>query len=253
MNRIRALNGFQKGVLVFLGAMVLIFTILYPIVISREGYEYNDTILVPSEVNGNTVYTGKIRWKEAKFIVREDKTVVFQYDGKTYGPYTAKEDPTALPDHEITTVMTGVELRCGEEIIFRGGVSDWGEYPLLMREDGSLENWGITYTNENGVMMDADGNVIDQMEPSAAVILELMATPKLVHKGDWTIWFGGVFVCVITALSILFVDELFRWNLSFQIRNADRAEPSEWEIAERYIGWIVLPVMALVVFVIGIL
>ena len=50
---------------------------------------------------------------------------------------------------------------------------------------------------------------------------------------------------------LLFADELFRWNLSFSIRNADRAEPSEWEIQTRYISWTVLPIMALVVFVRG--
>ena len=64
-------------------------------------------------------------------------------------------------------------------------------------------------------------------------------------------WFMGVVICVLTAVSILYVEELFRWNLSFQIRNVEKAEPSEWEIAGRYISWTLLPVLALVVFVIG--
>jgi hypothetical protein len=55
----------------------------------------------------------------------------------------------------------------------------------------------------------------------------------------------------MTAVSILFADELFRWNLAFQIRNADRAEPSDWEIAGRYIGWTALTIMALVLYVMG--
>ena len=57
--------------------------------------------------------------------------------------------------------------------------------------------------------------------------------------------------CIVTAISILFADELFRWNLSFQIRDADRAEPSDWEIATRYIAWTVMPVMAMVIFIAG--
>ena len=46
--------------------------------------------------------------------------------------------------------------------------------------------------------------------------------------------FVAVFICVLNAVSILFADELFRWNLAFQIRNVDHAEPSDLEIAGRY-------------------
>ena len=91
------------------------------------------------------------------------------------------------------------------------------------------------------------------MKPSAETILELMDGPELTHKGDMQAWFGGVFICVINAISILFADELFRFNLAFQIRNADRAEPSEWEIAGRYISWTIIAGMALALFVMGLL
>ena len=64
-------------------------------------------------------------------------------------------------------------------------------------------------------------------------------------------WFGAVFICILNALSIFFADELFRWNLAFQIRNVDHAEPSDWEIAGRYIGWTVMTIMALVIFITG--
>ncbi len=78
-----------------------------------------------------------------------------------------------------------------------------------------------------------------------------MNDPELSHKGEWLAWFGAVLVFGLNALSILFADELFRWNLAFQIRNADHAEPSDWEIAGRYIGWTVLTIMALVLFIVG--
>ena len=48
-------------------------------------------------------------------------------------------------------------------------------------------------------------------------------------------------------------DELFRWNLSFSIRHPERAEPSDWEIAGRYISWTALAVMALIAFIFGLL
>ena len=61
----------------------------------------------------------------------------------------------------------------------------------------------------------------------------------------------GMLLCIETAVSILFVDELFRFGLSFQIRNVEAAEPSDWEILSRYATWTVIPVVAAVVFLIG--
>lgn len=252
MERIKCLGGYQKGLLFIMVAMIIVFTMLYPITIARVGFAYKDAILVPNYENNSTVYSGKIQGKQANFTVHEDKTVLFQYNGKTYGPYTAKEDATAIPkDSELRDDMVGVELRQGEEILFRGGVLDYGDYLWLYNEDGSIENLDITVTTNYGTVMDENGNEIDPMEPSVTTILDLMSEPELTHKGNWLAWFGAVFICVLNALLILFADELFRWNLRFQIRNVDHAEPSDFEIAGRYISWTVLIIMALVVFIMG--
>ena len=252
MERIKSLNRYQKGVLIIMITMALVFAVVYPMTISRVGFEYKDTILVPSQEKGGTVYSGKIQGQQAHFTVSEDKTVVFQYGDKTYGPYTAKKDPTAIPkDEEIREYMTGVELRQGEDILFRGGILEIGDSYWLYNEDGTIDNFGLSYVTGDGMERDENGNVIDPIEPSASIILELMNDPELTHKGEWFAWFGAVFICVLNALSILFADELFRWNLAFQIRNVDNAEPSDWEIAGRYIGWTVLAITALVLFIVG--
>ena len=91
----------------------------------------------------------------------------------------------------------------------------------------------------------------DALRIGENAIYELLNQPKLTHKGDASAWFGAVFVCILNTLSILFADELFRWNLSFQIRNTEDAEPSDWEIAGRYMGWTVLAITALVIFITG--
>lgn len=252
MERIKCLNRYQKAVLFLMSVMVLVFAVIYFIVINREGFSYHDTIFTPCQENGNTVYSGKIRGIRASFTVSEDKTVVFQYGDKTYGPYTAKEDATAIPKgEEMGEFMTGVELRRGEKILFRGGVLSFEEYLWLYNEDGSIKNLDFTVAGGNGIVMDENGNVIDSMEPSASAILDLMSSPKLTHKGEWGIWFCGVFLCVVTTIFILFADEIFRLNLSFQIRNVELAEPSEWEIAGRYITWTTMPILAMVVFIVG--
>lgn len=252
MERIKSLNRYQKGVLIIMITMALVFAVVYPMTISRVGFEYKDTILVPSQEKGGTVYSGKIQGQQVHFMVSEDKTIVFQCGDKTYGPYTAEKDPTAIPkDEEMREYLTGVELRQGEDILFRGGILEIGDSYWLYNEDGTIDNFGLSYVTGDGMERDENGNVIDPIEPSASIILELMNDPELTHKGEWFAWFGAVFICVLNALSILFADELFRWNLAFQIRNVDNAEPSDWEIAGRYIGWTVLAITALVLFIVG--
>ena len=252
MGKIKSLNSYQKGVLMFMIAMALIFAVIYPKTISRVGYRYNDAILVPTQENGNTVYSGKIQGEQAKFIVSDDNTVVFNYGAKSYGQYTLKEDPTAIPkDRELKEQMIGIEISNGDKILFRGGVLDFGDYYYLYNEDGTLDNFGFSYITSDGIERDENGNVIDGMEPSASTIYELLNDPQLTHKGEAIAWFGAVFICILNALSILFADELFRWNLLFQIRNVETAEPSDWEIASRYIGWTVITIMALVLFIMG--
>ncbi len=253
MEKIKSLTRYQKGVLLLMLVMAILFWAVYFMTISRVGFAYKGAILVPGRESGNTIYSGKIKGQQARFTVSEDKTVVFQYGDKTYGPYTAKEDPAAIPtDEEMAEYMTGVELLQGDSVLFRGGVLEHSDGYWLYNEDGgTLHNVGITYVTSDGIERDENGDAIDPVEPSALTVLHLMNGPKLTHKGEWLAWFGAVFLCVLNALLILFADKLFRWNLKFQIRDADRAEPSDWEIAGRYIGWTALAIMALVLFIMG--
>ena len=78
-----------------------------------------------------------------------------------------------------------------------------------------------------------------------------MGGPALTHKGDWLPYLLGVFLCAVTAVTILFADELFRFQLSFRILQAEDAEPTDLELFGRYAGWTVLPIAALVIFALG--
>lgn len=247
MERIKALNGYQKVVLLVVLVLAVVFSVLYPVTISREGYLYEDTILVPSQENGSVVYSGKIRGEQARFTVSEDKTVTYQYGGQTYGPYTAKEDPAAVPEGVGGGgQMTGVELRRGERVVFRGGVMTLGGEYVLYNEDGSVESIGVLGYYGDGAGMDPAAQ-----EPTAAGILQVMAGPTLTHKGVGLGWLCGMVLCVLTVCEILFANEIFRWELSLRIRRVEGAEPSEWEISRRYLVWTLFPLLALVVFVMG--
>lgn len=252
MQRIKDLNYYQKGILIITIAMALVFAIIYPKTISRVGYRYNDAILVQTQENGNTLYSGTIKGKEACFTV-SNNTVLLQYGDKTYGTYTVKEDPTAIPEKDdLKSSMTGIEVLEGDTVIFRGGVLDVGDFYWLYNEDGTMDNMiGISYTTSDGIERDENGNPIDRMKPTVSTIYELINNPELTHKGEGLAWFGAVFISILNVVSILFADELFRFNLSFRVRDAYSAEPSEWEVAGRYIGWTVITIMVLVIYITG--
>lgn len=252
MQRIKDLNYYQKGILIITIAMALVFAVIYPKTISRVGYRYNDAILVQTQENGNTLYSGTIKGKEACFTV-SNNTVLLQYGDKTYGTYTVKEDPTAIPEKDdLKSSMAGIEVLEGDTVIFRGGVLDVGDFYWLYNEDGTMDNMiGISYTTSDGIERDENGNPIDIMKPTVSTIYELINNPELTHKGEGLAWFGAVFISILNVVSILFVDELFRFNLSFIVRDAYSAEPSEWEVAGRYIGWTVITIMVLVIYITG--
>ena len=258
MERIKNLDWYQKGILVVLLAMAIVFAVVYVSVTSRIGYLYNDQILEAGMENGNTVYRADVYGQEWCFTVTPEKTVTFHCGARTYGPYTAKEDPTAVPeDHEFSKYMTGVEVRDQDEILFRGGIMAIGEYRennrswLMYNEDGTSSGFMSYAVMSDGTMISGDGQIVDPMEPSVYNVLRLMEGPELTHKGEWIAWVGGVFLSMITAVSILFADELFRWGLVFRVRDVDSVEPSDWEIACRYIGWTIMTVMTFAVYIMG--
>ena len=251
MERIKCLGRYEKTVLLFMFLMVLIFTVIYPVTIAREGFLYKDMILEPSVENGSTTYSGEIQGKQAAFTVSADHAVTFQYGDKIYGPYTAKEDPSAVPESNgMHGSMTGIVLSCGEEVIFRGGMLKVQDHRWLVSEDGEPVGM-VEVSSSGGIITDEHGNIIDPMEPSVPTILNLMEGPELTHRGDWLFWFFGVLICAVNTISILYADEMFRLGLSFRISNVSDAEPSDWAIACRYLSWTALPVFALVLFING--
>ena len=248
MECIHNLNRYQKALLIALTAMALVFGVVYHVVTSRVGYLYGNTILVPSEQGGDQLYSGTIDGRACTFRVAADGTIMLRHGDRIYGPYTVKEDPTAKPEDE--PYMNGVEILDNGEVFFRGGYWPSTDGLVLFNEEGGIMVDIYAYASD-GTTYDADGNIVDPMEPTAVDILELVNGPELTSNGQWQAWFGAVFISLLIAATILFSDELFYLSLSFRIQNPEHAEPSDWEMAGRYISWTGLTVMTLVLYIIG--
>lgn len=244
MERIKNLDVFQKIVLILMAVMLAYFTVAYGISINRKGFAYQESIFVMELEGENTVYSGKIEGTPASFTVTPEKVVTFRCGDKTYGPYTAKEDPSAVPEGESGT---GVEIHNNGKIMFRGSVQPFADGFWLVSEDGSTNAFTITATMSDGTVVDMHCNVIDPNAPTAHTILKILEGPDLTsYKGSWLLWILGAVFCIMNAVSILYADELFRWRMSWRVSNPESIEPSDWEIGSRYIGWVATTVIILI-------
>lgn len=235
------LTGFQKGILLLLIAVVLVFSVVYVVTISRKGFEYMDSIFVPHEENGGIVYAGKINNQPASFTVSADNAVTFRYDTQVFGPYTMREDPTAVPGNVVGSPGKGFALYRGEALCFRGAYVNMGSYKVLYDANGEPVSEIIASGNGGYIVK----------EPSISTLVHLIEGPELTHKGTAWGWILGVLFAIFTAGSVLFADALFRLWLAFRIDDPDSVEPSDWEMARRTMGWITLLVCTVVVFVMG--
>ena len=255
MDRIRNLETYQKVILSLLIVMLIAFTISYSIQSSQEGIIYREAFFRFSSNEEIACYSGILDGEQAEFRVTPDKLVYFTVGARSYGPYSVREDQTAVPENQKDNpYATGIEVHKGEEIIFRGIVhrtSDEDFTYILIDENGDIAGQNFYITANSGVITEIDGKVIDPFEPGVGIILKLMDGPPLAKRCQWIGWLLGVFCSVTLTISILFADELFRFKLSFHIRDAEYVEPSDWEIGRWVIGWILLFIMSIVSYSIG--
>lgn len=68
----------------------------------------------------------------------------------------------------------------------------------------------------------------------------------------WEFWVIALIITILNALSIVFADELFRWSMVFKVDNPDNVEPHFLQICTRYISWVGLTIVAIVLIYLGI-
>ena len=256
MERIKSLNVYQKILLIILIASTVIFTVVFMVRHSREGFEYHNAILVLSEENGSTLYSGRLKDVPAVFTVTPDKTVEFRYGDKSFGPYYLKEDPTAISQRIAETfagaTIEGFELYRADEMLFRGCRIVVGSESLLFDEDGN-DPFEIQISAGPGVSVyDEEGNEMDPMEPDIYSIIALMDGPALTRKGNVRGWLFGILFTVFALLTMLYADEIFRWQMRFKVADPEKVEPAGLEIASRYITWTMFTVLALAMYIWGV-
>lgn len=230
---VKNLNRFQKAVIVLLAVLAAAYAIAYHTVTDRGGLVYRDAILLP--LPDGSGWSGKVKGAETAFTFAGDG-LYCTVDGHSTGPYILREDLTALPDSDIMWGgAKGIEILCGEQVLFRGGAAVLGDMVWMERAD----DW-------SGLIKTAEDET-----PNMEELYRLLTGPQIGRKGDWTAFAAALFISLLLVASILYADELFRFDLWFRIRDVHSAEPSGWEMASRYLSWGLGTVLVWVVYAVG--
>ena len=118
---------------------------------------------------------------------------------------------------------------------------------FIMDEEGQYLSDTLIISSE----YDRYGASADKGEHEIAAILEMAVSPDISTRGMKDLLFMGIFLSFCCVITILFEDQLFRWNLRFQIRDPQNAEPSEWELFSRWLSWIVFTILSIAAYIVG--
>ena len=234
------MDWYRRTLVILLLIMMVGFSIVYITTLHRWGFNYIDTILVKNEANGSVTYSGKVHGKETVFTVTGN-TVNLTVAGKDEGTYTYVEDPSVILES-----MKNVE----------------GVKGIVIYKDGKVfftatrESHYILHTDDEHVILlmghdsgSAEGN--DPAHPTAQTIIMLIEGPTLTHHGYGQCWLIGLFLSVLTIITMLFADEIFDFCMMLVIKDYSSSEPTGFELATRYAYWTIAVVTIIAIYVIG--
>ena len=245
MNKIRSLSTFQKGVLTVLAGIVILFTFIYVNIQAEKGIKYRGSFLKQTVSDGNTVYSGTVDAKSVCITVQNDGGITFANSRKKYGPYKVFGGNLSMGSTSEITVLQD------DKTVFSGLIQPLEDSFVLFESNGSLHEDMPVIVSGGGTVTDGHGNVIDTDKPSISDIVTISKGLNITRRGNWGLFIIGTILCILTAIWVIFPDELFTLYLSFSVANPADIEPSGFELASRYISWIVMPILLIIIYCLG--
>lgn len=258
---------YRRAMLAATVGLMVLATVLYLTVGSRQGVEYRSSFYALTAEDGTMTYTANAHeWREGNTAIQSGagRKIVYtvtpilnsgfmvtcRMGEETYGPYqVAAVDLAGLSARltefpmdggmEITNVTTG-------ERLFRGGyIRSSSGYAFLLDE-----------TAETG----AD-SILDYAPPKPEkgpncddlYHFTFGAEESMTSRADWTLYFYAFLLAAFNAASILCAEEFFTWSMSFRVADPANVEPSEWELFTRHVGWAVFLFFEVILLLAGIL
>ena len=246
----REMSRLRRGLLLWMAALILFFAAATAVVRPVEGVEYSGAFLRRTAEGELVRYEGRVDGRSAVFTVSPDSTVEYRWGDHVYGPYRVTEVPDAAPPDDWGELV-GIEIRRGDELLFRGGFRPGSMISLYGESGEPLIELGVHFTVSGGTVVDENGREIPQEElhePGMTILAQLALAPELIHRGSVALYLLVTLLALLNAAQILFPMAFFRLSLLFHVRNIEAAEPSEWYIFGARCGWVLLSVIIPVVY-----
>ena len=249
------MNWYRRVLLIATAVEILGFFAAVLVAVNRPGLEYGETLLSPRTEGETRVYEGKLDWEPVRFAVSPEGEVTYQRGDLSYGPYQVSVDPAAFPEtlgeHDGTSNL-GLEIRQGDEVVFRGGYCP--ERALSLWDGDGEPVWDTSFSVESsggGSTLYVDGREVtreEQYAPALSVLAEVALGPELTHRGSVGLYLAVTLLALVNILQICFPGFFFRLSLWGHVRNVDEAEPSDWYILLERIEWLILTLTCLVLY-----
>lgn len=249
------MNWYRRVLLIAMAIEILAFFVAVLAAVNRPGLEYGGTLLSPRTEGETLIYEGKLDWKPVRFTVSPEGEVTYQRGEYCYGPYQVTVDPAAFPEtlgeHDGTSNL-GLEIRQGDEVVFRGGYCP--ERALSLWDGDGEPVWDMSFSVESsggGATLYVDGREVAQEEqyaPPLSVLAAVALGPELTHRGSVGLYLAVTLLALVNILQICFPGFFFRLSLWGHVRNVEAAEPSDWYILMERIEWLILTLACLVLY-----
>ena len=172
---------YRRILLAVMLAEIVGFLIAYVIVVNRPGLEYSGALLYPHTEGELQIYEGKIDGEPARFAVSPEGEISYQWGEYTYGPWQVVADPTAVPDG--FREKNGLEIRRGDEVIFRGIYSPHS-FNLLIDENGDpvRDTFSVGSVGGGATLYYVTGQEVTReewYEPGLGALARIVLTPEL--------------------------------------------------------------------------
>lgn len=255
LERWRELDWFRRGMVSALAVMMVGFALANFFAAAREGVEYQGVLFLLKREGETCRYTGKVRGRPAEFVVRPDGTAEYCWGDYVYGPYQVEKLPSAGGQ---AAGLPGVEIRRGEEVLFRGGYHDGSSF-MLIPEDERYETdwlWMPEIQWSTGTIVYKDGRELterDLHEPGLTTLAGLVLSPRLVHRGSLPYYLLATLVALFDMFQICCSDRVFRQSARWYVKNPEAAEPSEEYMVGERLSWGIVTIMTIILYCVGLI
>lgn len=242
------MSRYRRVLLLVMAAEILVFFIANVLAFLRPGLEYQDTLLYPRTEGELQIYQGRVDGETARFTITPGGEVSYQWGEYTYGPYQISEDPSAVPDGYEGS--QGIEIRLGDEVLFRGCYLPSSTFPLIQEDGESLWEDSNIYMI-SGEKIWRNGQEITEREyrePSLSALARVALGTELTRQGNILLYLLITVLAVFNVLQICFPGLFFRRYIRWRVRDPELAEPSDFYIAMERMEWVVLAIVCLVLY-----